>query len=169
MDPIALEKMEEATCKIFEDFSAFLGFNDLIWEQEEIIPKSTYPDNMNKFDMMAIQDEIIHFYRKVRDLLPEVNPDFLTVSRYFDTDLPSLLRRYIILHHKYWKHSRENCLRIYEVIQADFEDIPFIEDVNHFETLAEWRLHINQTIIMKYPHIFQIANIDIHFLQAKEV
>ncbi len=167
MDPIALEKMEEATCKIFEEFSAFLALNDIDWNHRVL--KSSFPDNLNKFDMIAIQDEIIHFYRKMRDLLPEVNPDFLTVSRYFDSDLPSLLRRYIILHHKYWKHSRENCLTIYEILQADFEDIPFIEDVNHFETLPEWRNHINHLMIDKYHHIFQIANIDILFLQAKEV
>jgi hypothetical protein len=171
MDPIALDKIEHATCKTFEEFSEFLGFNDVEWDNDHIVPISSFPDNLKPDDMVAIQMEIIHFYRKVKDLLPEVNPDFLLVSHYFDSDLPSLLKRYIILHHKYWKYSCENCLLMYQFIRADNhpEILPDIDSVDHFSTLVEWRLHINELMIHRYKSMFQIAGIDLTLLQSKEV
>ena len=168
MDLIAQEKIKMAVCKTFQELTQFLNFNDIEWKQEALIPKSSFPDHFNAFDMIKIQDEIIHFYRKIRDLTPDVHDDVSIISNYFDIDLPSLLQRYIILHHQYWKHSRENCLMFYQFIQTDFDDIPLIEDVNHFETLTEWRYHINHLMLTKYSHIFQIAHIDIHFLQSNE-
>jgi hypothetical protein len=171
MDPIALDKIEHATCKTFEEFSEFLGFNDVEWENDRIVPLSSFPDNLKPKDMIDILDEIIHFYRKIKDLLPEVNPDFLLVSHYFDSDLPSLLKRYIILHHKYWKYSRENCLLMYQFIRSDYhpEILPDIDSIDHFSTLEEWRLHINTLMIHRYKSMFQIAGIDLNFLQSKEV
>lgn len=170
MDPIALEKIENATCKTFEEFSEFLGFNDIEWDDNRFVPFSSFPDNLKPKDMIDIAMEIVHFYRKVKDLLPEVNPNFLLVSQYFDFDLPSLLKRYIILYHKYWKYSRENCLLMYQFIRADNhpEILPDIDSVDHFTTLEEWRLHINTLMIHRYKSMFQIAGIDLNFLQSKE-
>ena len=171
IDPIALEKIENATCKTFEEFSEFLGFNDIMWDENQFVPFSSFPDNLKPKDMTDMLDEIIHFYRKVKDLLPEVNPNFLLVSQYFDSDLPSLLRRYIILYHKYWKYSPENCLLMYQFIRADNHPdiLPDIDSIDHFSNLFEWRLHINTLMIHRYKSMFQIAGIDLVFLQSKEV
>ena len=57
IDPIALEKIEDATCKTFEEFSEFLGFNDIEWENDPIVPLSSFPDNLKPKDISVCTNE----------------------------------------------------------------------------------------------------------------
>lgn len=169
MDPIALEKIKMVVEKTHDQFADMLNLNDINWLDESVIPKSLFPSDLTAFDMEKIQLEIIHFYDKICDMLADENPDFRLISQYFESDLPSLVKRYILLHHKFYSYSCNNCLLMYHFIQADYLSLPNIESVDHFSTLAEWRLHINQTMISKYSLMFQIARIDLPLLQSIEV